>query len=136
MADQIESTGDPAAFSAAHDEQDALAQTLAQQIEEFTRQIGRAPFAAASVTIEGIKRIPRITGQGVAGQRDDLDIVLGCFAAFLLDSLALARRQARQKVIEGVVAVIFPMKLNTGALQEALLAQQFPFGLRCKVDVG
>jgi hypothetical protein len=47
--------------------------------------------------------------------------------AFAANDFALARGERRQERIESAIAGILPMELLMGALEEAALAQQFPF---------
>ena len=52
------------------------------------------------------------------------------------DGLALARRRAPpRKCVEGRVAGVLPVELLVGALQEAVLAEELPFGLGQEGDV-
>ncbi len=65
----------------------------------------------------------------------DGDAVCDCFAALALDLLAVARIQRAEEIVEGRVALVFPVELLVGSLQEAVLGQQFPFVLACEGDM-
>jgi hypothetical protein len=56
-------------------------------------------------------------------------------AALALDGLAVARVQGGEEIIEGVVALIVPVELLVGPLQEAVFGQELPLRLARKGDV-
>jgi len=47
--------------------------------------------------------------------------------AFAPDGLALARGESAEKIVEGGIVVVLPMKLLVGPLQKAALAKRGPF---------
>ena len=55
--------------------------------------------------------------------------------ALALDRLALARRQRAEEIVERRVAAVLPVELLVGALEEAVPAEQVPFGFRRERDV-
>ena len=102
---------------------------LADQREEFAGEIGPAPFARAGVHVEREERVPRVLGDVAAGQPVDRDAGRERLAPLALDRLALARGERGEEVVEGGVAVIVPVELLVGALQEAGSPRSFAFGL-------
>ena len=62
-----------------------------------------------------------------AGQPVDFEAVREGLAAFAADRLALARGQRGEEGVEIGIAVILPVKLTVGALQETALAEMMPF---------
>ena len=56
-------------------------------------------------------------------------------APLALDRLAVARIQRAEKIVETAVALVVPVKLLVGSLQEVMLGEEFLFGLARKGDV-
>ena len=56
-------------------------------------------------------------------------------APLALDRLAMARIEGGEEIVEGAVALIVPVELLVGALQEAMFGEKFPFGFAGKGDV-
>ena len=65
----------------------------------------------------------------------DLDAVLERLAALFADRLALARGEAREKVVEAPIVFILPMELLVGALEQTHLAGKLPFVARGEGDM-
>ena len=132
-ADEVDRARDVAPGAFRHHQQHLVGHRLADQRIEFARQIGPAPFARAGVHVEGEESVPDAFGQVAAGEPLHLDAVLERAGALAPDRLALARRERREEIVEGRVAGILPMELLVVALQEAVRAEQVPFGLGAKV---
>ena len=73
---------------------------LADEIEEFAGQIGRAPFAVGGREVEAVERVPMPRLDRAAGQRLDLDAARERIAPLAADLLALARIERREEVVE------------------------------------
>ena len=56
-------------------------------------------------------------------------------APFAPDRLAVTRVEGGEKVLEAAIALVVPVKLLVGALQEAVAGQELPFGFARKRDV-
>src|SRR5260221_7422187 len=72
---------------------------------------------------------------GGAGQRVDLDAAGDGRLALLADGLALARAERGKEIVEAGVAVIFPVELLAGALQETGGAEALPLAAQREGDV-
>src|SRR5437899_5505913 len=72
---------------------------------------------------------------GGAGEGVDLDAAGEGGLALLADGLALARAERGKEIVEAGVAVIVPVKLPAGALQETGGAEALPLALRRESDV-
>jgi len=72
---------------------------------------------------------------GGAGQRVDLDAAGKRGFTLLADGLALARAERGKKLIEARVAVILPVELLAGSLQEPGGAEALPLSLRREGDM-
>ena len=57
----------------------------------------------------------------------DLNPAFERLAAFFADRLALARGEARQKIVEARIAFVPPVELLIGALEQIHLAGKLPF---------
>ena len=66
---------------------------------EVAGEVRPAPFAAAGIHVEGVELVPDVLGQVLAGQPVDGDAVLERRAAFLLQRLALARRERFEEIV-------------------------------------
>src|SRR5690606_973146 len=97
--DHVEGTCDIAAGALRHDQQASLAEAFAKQREEAAIKVRIAPFAAAGVGVEFEERVPMSLGDVAAGDVLDGDAGGERRGAFLADRLALARCEARQKVV-------------------------------------
>ncbi len=134
-ADEVDGAGDPAAGALGHHQEDAVGHRRAGDGEEFARQIGPAPFARAGVHVELEEGVPHAFGQVRAGQPVHLDAGRERVLALAANALALARGEAGEEVVEAGVAVILPVELLVGALQEAARAERGPFRLGEEGDV-
>src|SRR5208337_2515121 len=102
-----------------HHEEDALGHRRADQAEEGSGQIGTAPFARAGVHVELEERVPVLRTDGRTGDPFDRDIVAEGVPSLALDRLALARRERREKVVEGRESVAEKVELLAVADEEA-----------------
>src|SRR6185503_10982362 len=91
------------------------------------RQVGRAPFAAAGVHVEGVEGVPVPRFQVGAAQLADDQALAPYRVAFLADRLALARGECAEEIVEGFVAGVAPMVLAAEPLQPAVRAEALPF---------
>ena len=120
--DQVHGARDGLAIFHGEDEEQVIGHALAQQGETETREIGRAPFAAAGVDVEMVEGVEMIFGDRVACQVDEGEAVLR-FCALLAQVLALGGRKRGEEIVEAFVAVIHPTELLVGARQEAGIGQ-------------
>ncbi len=65
----------------------------------------------------------------------DGDAVAERLGAFLAHRLALARGEGGEEIVEGGVAVVVPVKLLIGALEEAGVAERLPLAFVEEGDV-
>jgi hypothetical protein len=92
-------------------------------------RIGRAPFAAAGVHVEGEEGVPVLGLDLLAAKRPHAQPLPAHRLALLADRLALARRQRRQEIVEAAVAVVVPVVLPAEPQEPAMLAEALPVGL-------
>lgn len=130
--DQVQRASDIAVVMVRHHQQAAVGHCGAEPSEELAVQIGPAPFSAAGVHVEFEKRIQRASA---LGHMLDRKPAFKSVAPFLAHCFALARGQASQEVLEGLVALIVPVELLVGALQQARGPSPAPFPFRQKRDV-
>src|SRR5690606_32761923 len=135
VADEVERARDMASVAPRHDEQYALRHALADQAEEFAREIGAAPFAAARVHVEGEEGVPVILGDAASRHPFHGDAVFQRALALLADHLALARGQIGQKIFERGITAIVPVELLIRALKESMPAEPCPLAFRQKGDM-
>ncbi len=88
-----------------------------------------APLAVAGVGVELEERIPVRFRDGRAGDPLDRDAAAQGLAALLAHRLALARGELAEEIVELRVALVVPVELLIGALQEALRPQRRPLVL-------
>ncbi len=134
-ADEIDGPRDPASLALRHHQQHVVAHGLADQRIEFSIEIGAAPFARPGLHVELEIGVPGILGDGVAGELVNGDAVGQRIAAFAADGLAVPRGQCREKILECRVAVIVPVELLVGSLQESRFGEAGPFLLPREGDV-
>src|SRR5258708_37427710 len=130
LAAQVERAGDQAAVALAHDKDDALGHALADEIEERAGEVRRAPFAVRGRDVEAEEGIPMPLLRGGAGQGVDLDAAGKRGLGLSADGLSPARAERGEAIIEAGVAVIFPVELLAGALQETGGAEALPLPAR------
>src|SRR6476659_3607768 len=99
-SDEIERTGDRLAVAASEEQQDGLAEPLADDIEKFAREIGSAPLPRPGILVEGPHRVPFGRTDLRAAQDADLQSIERR-RPFLAQRLALAARQRAEEIIEG-----------------------------------
>src|SRR5262249_9117400 len=128
-ADEIDGACDPAVVAPRHDQQDVLGHALADQREEGTVEIGPAPFTRASLHVEGKEGVPRFFSDVATVERMDCDSGGKRLSPFAPDRLAVARIEGCEKIIEAAIAVILPVKLLIGSLQETVPGEQLRFRL-------
>src|ERR1700722_15835782 len=125
---QVQGARDVAPVLLGHHQHHAFAHALAQQVEEFARQIGRAPFLVRGRGVEAEERIPVPGFDRGAGKRLYCDAVIG-LAPLAFYLFALARIERAEKIVEALIALILPMKLPSQALQESRRGEQLVFRL-------
>ena len=74
-------------------------------------------------------------GEVAPGHPFDLDPAAKRLAPFLADRLALARGERGEEIVEAAIAVVPPVELLVGPLEEAELAGKLPFLAREEGDV-
>ena len=119
-----------AAGALGHHQHDLVGHALADQRVELAGQVGPAPFARAGLHVELEEGVPGLFGQVLAGEPVHGDAGGQRVAPLALDGLALAGRQRLEERVEGGVAVVLPMELLVGAMQEAVADQRLAFRLR------
>ena len=134
-ARKVQRTGHRLAAVLRHHQHHAVAQPLAQQREERTRQISRTPLAIHRRAVEAIERVPVRLGDVRAAQRMERQARGVGVAPLAPQHLALARRQRAEEIVETRVAGILPVELHAEPLQPAGLAQFLPFRLGAERDV-
>src|SRR5262249_20762227 len=95
-----------------------------------------APFARAGLHVELKERVPDRLGEVAAREPIHRDARRQRVAPLTADGLALARRQRLDEGVEARIAVVLPVELLVGAMQEFLLAQKgaFVLGQEGEVD--
>ena len=84
-------------------------------LEEIQIQIRIMAVAVKGVGIEGVHGVPQRIVHVAAVQGVEFDAGLGDAAAFALGLLALLGGEGRKKGVEGIVALVEPMKLTVAA---------------------
>src|SRR5437763_11796581 len=125
--DEVDGAGDVASGALSHHQQDALAHRLADQRIERPREIRPPPLARPGLHVEREERVPGRFREAGAGEPFDLDAGCQRVLAFAPDGLALARGERAEEILERAVALVLPVELLIGALEEAALAEQAPF---------
>ncbi len=91
--------------------------------KESGRQGRGAVFTLVDPGIEFVDAAP-LTGFDVAALvHANIEILLRHIAALLAQVLALARTQARQKIVEIPIVVVLPVKLNVAAQHDVLRSE-------------
>ena len=109
-----------AAGALGHHQHDLVGHALADQRVELAGEVGPAPFARAGLHVELEEGVPGRFGQILAGEPVHGDAGRERVAPLAPDGLALARRERLEERVEARVAVVLPMELLVGAMQEAV----------------
>src|SRR5690606_3753961 len=88
--------------------------------EEFAIEIGAAPFAGASILIEGVEGVPVVFLEVGAAEPLHRQPIGQRIAALSANGLALARGQGFEEFLEAGIALIVPVKLGVDALEPAI----------------
>ena len=108
---------------------------LAEQAEEGAGEIGHPPLAAAGRLVEGVEGVPVALLDLVSRERPDREAGVRDRLPFPANLLALARGEGREEVVEAAVALVEPVELDAGALQQPGVPHQGELGLGGEGDV-
>jgi hypothetical protein len=109
--DEVERAGDRRFVAVSEEEQEPVAHSLADPIEEGAGEIRVTPFAAAGIQVKGPHRVPFGGADVAAGKRGELQAFAGG-GAFLSDCLAFAACEGGEEFVEIAVAAIVPVILD------------------------
>ena len=129
VALEVEGAADRPAVGFGHHQHDVVGHGVAQDVEEGAGEVGRTPFAAAGIHVEGEEGVPVPGLEIVAAELVDDQIRAAHRLALLADRLALARGEGGQEIVEGRVAGVAPVILPAEPQQPATLPEALPVGL-------